>query len=43
MAIMSFYPTYVTKSIENLIKLCDEVWFQVGDTSTDVIIIINII
>ena len=33
---MSFYPTYVAKSIENLTKLCDEIWFQAGDTSTDV-------
>lgn len=36
MATMSFYPTYAAKSIENLTKLCDEIWFQAGDTSTDV-------
>lgn len=35
MAVMSFYPTYTAKSIENLVNMCDEVWHQLGDTSTD--------
>ena len=36
MAIMSFNPTYAITSIENLLRLCDEIWHQAGCTSTDV-------
>ncbi len=35
MAIQSFYPANALQSIENLLRLCDEVWYQLGDTSTD--------
>jgi rpsU-divergently transcribed protein len=37
MAIIATRPTYVLTSLENLMKLCDEIWYQLGDTSTDVI------
>ena len=35
MAIQTFYPANAVQSIENLLRLCDEVWYQLGDTSTD--------
>jgi ubiquinone biosynthesis protein COQ9 len=35
MAIQTFYPENAIKSIENLLRLCDEIWYQVGDKSTD--------
>ena len=39
MAIASFNPSYALTSIENLLRLCDEIWHQAGDTSTDVILV----
>lgn len=35
MAVMTFNPEYALKSIENLLRLCDEVWYQLGDDSVD--------
>jgi len=35
MAIQTFHPENAVKSIENLLRLCDEIWYQVGDNSTD--------
>lgn len=36
MAIQTFYPSNAIVAIENLLRLCDEIWHQVGDDSTDV-------
>jgi ubiquinone biosynthesis protein COQ9 len=36
MAIQTFNPSHAIVSIENLLRLCDEIWHQVGDNSTDV-------
>ena len=36
MAIQTFHPMNALVSIENLLRLCDEIWHQVGDDSTDV-------
>lgn len=35
MATQSFYPSNAVQSIENLLRLCDEIWHLVGDKSTD--------
>ena len=39
MATLTFHPIYALSAIENLLRLCDEIWYQCGDQSTDVIII----
>ena len=36
MALQSLNPSFALKSIENLLRLCDEIWYQCGDKSTDV-------
>lgn len=38
MATLTFQPTYALSAIENLLRLCDEIWYQCGDQSTDVTI-----
>ncbi|RNA42926.1 ubiquinone biosynthesis mitochondrial [Brachionus plicatilis] len=35
MAIQTFYPSNAIVAIENLLRLCDQIWHQVGDNSTD--------
>lgn len=35
MAVMTFNPTYAVQAIENLLRLCDEIWYQLGDKSID--------
>lgn len=35
MAVMTFNPVYAIQAIENLLRLCDEVWYQLGDKSVD--------
>jgi len=35
MSVMSFNPYYAVEAIENLLRLCDEIWHQAGDKSTD--------
>jgi len=35
MAVMTFNPSYALQSIENLLRLCDEIWYQLGDNSVD--------
>ena len=39
MANQTFNPSNAIVSIENLLRLCDEIWYQCGDQSTDVIIL----
>jgi ubiquinone biosynthesis protein COQ9 len=36
MAIQTLNPSYALVSIENLLRLCDEIWHQLGDNSIDV-------
>lgn len=36
MAIQTFNPFNAVVAIENLLRLCDQIWHQVGDNSTDV-------
>ncbi len=36
MAVITLNPSYAIQSIENLLRLCDEIWYQVGDKSVDV-------
>lgn len=36
MAVMTFNPSYALQSVENLLRLCDEIWYQLGDQSTDI-------
>ncbi|CAF0705092.1 unnamed protein product [Brachionus calyciflorus] len=36
MAIQTFIPSNALVSIENLLKLCDQIWHQVGDNSIDI-------
>ena len=36
MAIQTLNPSYALVSIENLLRLCDEIWSQLGDKSVDV-------
>jgi len=43
MAVMTFNPTYAVQAIENLLRLCDEIWYQLGDQSVDVIITWNFV
>jgi rpsU-divergently transcribed protein len=37
MALIATSPRYAVRSIENLLRLCDEIWYQLGDKSVDVI------
>jgi len=36
MAIQTLNPSNAFVSIENLLRLCDEIWHQLGDNSIDV-------
>jgi len=36
MAQIASNPLYALTSIENLLRLCDEIWYQLGDDSVDV-------
>jgi ubiquinone biosynthesis protein COQ9 len=36
MAVITLNPSFAMQAIENLLRLCDEIWYQVGDQSTDV-------
>lgn len=35
MAVMTFNPSFAITAIENLLRLCDEIWYQAGDNSVD--------
>lgn len=36
MAVQTFNPKFAIKSFNNLLSLCDDIWYYAGDKSSDV-------